>query len=180
MKLNLPNKITFFRILLIPVFLLTLLGGFIAMPEARYAAASIFVLASFTDMLDGYLARRLNLVTTFGKFLDPIADKLLVCSALVCMVEMGNLASWMAIIMISREFLISGFRIVAAEKGSVIAASLWAKIKTAMQMLMVTLVLLNIQNTVASAVCEFLKWLAVIFSVISAVDYIYKNREVFK
>ncbi len=168
---------------MIPLFLLALLGGFFSPQVSRCTAIIIFIIASVTDWLDGYLARRLNLVTAFGKLMDPIADKLLVSSALVSMVQLGDIAAWMVIIIISREFIISGIRLVAAEKGNIIAASTWAKIKTAVQMLMIIMVLSKgaiIQdNQVFDAVCELMKWLSAAFTLISAYDYIYKNKGIF-
>lgn len=139
--MNLPNKLTVLRVILIPFFVLALLaaGGNIQM--LRYLAAAIFIVASLTDMLDGKIARKYNLVTNFGKFMDPLADKLLVCSALICLVELGQLPAWMVIIIVSREFIISGFRLVAAEQGIVIAASYWGKFKTTFQMIAVILMM---------------------------------------
>ena len=155
MKMNLPNKLTIFRIILIVPFVILLLGSangwgwFNAifggiMEYIDYIAVAIFIIASFTDMLDGKIARKYNLVTNFGKFMDPLADKLLVCSALICLVEMGRLPAWIVIVIIAREFIISGFRLVASDNGIVIAASYWGKFKTVSQMIMVVLLLLNI------------------------------------
>ena len=131
--MNLPNKLTVLRVCMVPVFVVFMLwNGFGT--ASKYVAAAIFILASMTDWLDGYLARKNNLVTDFGKFMDPIADKLLVCSALICLVEKGALAAWIVIIIIGREFIISGFRLIAAENGVVIAANYWGKFKTVSQM----------------------------------------------
>ncbi len=129
--MNLPNKLTILRVILIPFFVVFLLGAETFGPWSVYVALAIFVIASLTDMLDGKIARKYNLVTNFGKFMDPLADKLLVVSALVCYVDMGRIPSWIVLIIIAREFIISGFRLVAAESGIVIAASYWGKIKTA-------------------------------------------------
>lgn len=183
--MNLPNKITMARILMIPVFLAVLLGGFLGPAASRYAAAGIFAAASLSDWLDGFLARRLNLVTTFGKFMDPIADKLLVAAALIVLAELGSIAAWMVVVMISREFIISGIRLVAAEQGRVIAASSWAKLKTAIQMITIITLLIAHDGllrdfAVLTAVCELLKWLSVVLTIMSAYDYIYKNRDLFK
>ena len=123
MSMNLPNKLTMFRVVLIPVFIVVLMSGLIAEPASRYIAVVIFCIASFTDYLDGHIARKYNLVTNFGKFMDPLADKLLVSAAMICMIELGMLPAWVVIIIISREFIITGFRLIAAEGGLVIAAS---------------------------------------------------------
>ena len=138
--MNTPNKLTILRVILIPffvLFLLTDLGG----EYSNYIALAIFAAASLTDLLDGKIARKYHLVTNFGKFMDPLADKLLVCSALICFVEMGVLPAWMVIVIISREFIISGFRLVASDNGVVIAASYWGKFKTVSQMAMTLLLI---------------------------------------
>ena len=118
--MNLPNKLTILRVIMIPFFVLALLYDGGENQTLRYVAAAIFIIASLTDMLDGKIARKYNLVTNFGKFMDPLADKLLVCSALICMIELRELPAWMVIIIISREFIISGFRLVASDNGVVI------------------------------------------------------------
>ena len=128
--MNLPNKLTVLRVIMIPFFVAALLYDGGANQNMRYVAAALFIIASLTDMLDGKIARKYNLVTNFGKFMDPLADKLLVCSALICMIELRELPAWMVIIIISREFIISGFRLVASDNGVVIAASYWGKFKT--------------------------------------------------
>ncbi len=176
MSMNLPNKLTMFRVVLIPVFIIVLMTGLIAEPMSRYIGTLIFCVASFTDYLDGHIARKYNLVTNFGKFMDPLADKLLVSSALICMIEMGILPAWIVIIIISREFIITGFRLIAAEGGLVIAASWWGKIKTVTQMAMIILLLLGVQGIVATV----LIFLATLFTVISGVDYIVKNISVLR
>ena len=191
MKMNLPNKLTIFRVILINPFVILLLGsangwgwfqaifgGIIEYVD--YIAVAIFVIASFTDMLDGKIARKYNLVTNFGKFMDPLADKLLVCSALICLVEMGRLPAWIVIIIIAREFIISGFRLVASDNGIVIAASYWGKFKTVSQMIMVILLLLNIQNTFFQILGTVFVWIALILTVVSLVDYVVKNIGVLK
>ena len=126
--MNTPNKLTIARMIIVPflvIFLLTGWGG-----EAnRYISLTLFVVASVTDWFDGYLARKNNLVTNFGKFMDPLADKLLVCSAMICMIDLKRLSAWFVIIIIAREFIISGFRLIAAENGIVIAANYWGKFK---------------------------------------------------
>lgn len=174
--MNLPNKLTVLRVCMVPVFVVFMLWSNLG-AAGRYIAALIFILASMTDWLDGYLARKNNLVTDFGKFMDPIADKLLVCSAMICLVEQGLLASWMVIVIIGREFIISGFRLVASDKGIVIAASYWGKFKTVFQMIMVILLILNlggIWNTIA----QVITWIALILTVISLADYLKKNWSV--
>lgn len=176
MSMNLPNKLTIFRVILIPVFIIALMSGIIPEPVNRYVGVVIFCVASFTDYLDGHIARKYNLVTNFGKFMDPLADKLLVSSALICMIELGFLPAWIVIIIISREFIITGFRLIAAEGGLVIAASWWGKIKTVTQMLMIILVLFGVGGIIG----KILIILATVFTIISGVDYIVKNIGVLK
>ena len=175
--MNLPNKLTIFRVILIPFFVFFLLTDVLG-ASGDYLALVIFIVASLTDMLDGKIARKYNLVTNFGKFMDPLADKLLVCSALICMIELGQLPAWMVIIIISREFIISGFRLVASDNGVVIAASYWGKFKTTFQMIGVVLLILNIPAL--SMVTDIVIWIAVALTVISLVDYIVKNAGVLK
>lgn len=174
--MNLPNKLTILRVILIPFFVLSLMvfGGRIQL--LRYLAASIFIVASLTDMLDGKIARKYNLVTNFGKFMDPLADKLLVCSALICLVELGQLPAWMVIVIVSREFIISGFRLVAAEQGIVIAASYWGKFKTTFQMIAVILMIVNLP--VLGLLTSACTWIALILTIVSLVDYLMKNHKV--
>lgn len=176
--MNLPNKLTILRVIMIPFFVMFLLmeGG--TNTTYRYLAATIFIVASLTDLLDGHIARKYNLVTNFGKFMDPLADKLLVCSALICMVELKQLPAWMVIVIISREFIISGFRLVASDNGVVIAASYWGKFKTTFQMAAVVLLIFNFQSL--SMVTSAVVWIAVALTVISLVDYIVKNASVLK
>ena len=174
--MNLPNRLTVLRVCMVPVFVVFMLwNGFGS--SAKYVAAVIFILASMTDWLDGYLARKNNLVTDFGKFMDPIADKLLVCSAMICLVEKGALPAWIVIIIIGREFIISGFRLVASDKGVVIAASYWGKFKTVSQMLMVILLILDLGG-VFHTIAQVLMWIALVLTVVSLVDYMVKNRSV--
>jgi CDP-diacylglycerol--glycerol-3-phosphate 3-phosphatidyltransferase len=174
--MNLPNKLTILRVIMIPFFVLFLLldGG--ANVTYRWIAAAIFIIASFTDMLDGMIARKYGLVTNFGKFMDPLADKLLVCSGLICFTALGQLAAWIVIIIISREFIISGFRLVASDNGVVIAASKWGKFKTVSQMIMSVLLIVNIP--LLSPVTIIFIWIATILTVVSLVDYIAKNYKV--
>lgn len=141
-----------------------------------YASVVLFVVASLTDLLDGKIARRYNLVTNFGKFMDPLADKLLVSSALICLTAQGSLAAWISIIIISREFIISGFRLVAADNQVVIAASYWGKFKTTFQMIMVCLMIANIDAL--AVLTQVVMWIAVILTVISLIDYLVKNKSV--
>lgn len=174
--MNLPNKLTLLRVVLIPVFVVLLLleGG--QNYTLRIAALIVFCVASFTDFLDGQIARRNNLVTNFGKFMDPLADKLLVCSALICMIELGQLPSWYVITVIAREFIISGFRLVAADNGIVIAASWWGKFKTTFQMLTVILLILNIPAL--HTVTMIIAGIAFVLTLVSLLDYIMKNLKV--
>ena len=174
--MNLPNKLTVLRVIMIPffVFFLLLEGG--ANSTWRYVAAAIFIVASLTDLLDGKIARKYNLVTNFGKFMDPLADKLLVCSALICLIQLGQLPAWMVIIIISREFIISGFRLVASDNGWVMAASYWGKFKTTFQMIAVILLIINIPAL--SLVTQICVWIALILTVVSLIDYIAKNHKV--
>ena len=176
MSMNLPNKLTLFRVILIPVFIIALMSGILPEPVNRYVGVIIFCVASFTDYLDGHIARKYNLVTNFGKFMDPLADKLLESSALICMIELGFLPAWIVIIIISREFIITGFRLIAAESGLVIAASWWGKIKTVTQMFMIIFVLLGAGGIIGTVLIA----LATVFTVISGVDYIVKNIGILK
>ena len=174
--MNLPNKLTILRVIMIPFFVAALLYDGGANQNMRYVAAALFIIASLTDMLDGKISRKYNLVTNFGKFMDPLADKLLVCSALICMIELRELPAWMVIIIISREFIISGFRLVASDNGVVIAASYWGKFKTTFQMIGVVLLIFNIPAL--STLTTIIVWIALALTVISLVDYIVKNAGV--
>jgi CDP-diacylglycerol--glycerol-3-phosphate 3-phosphatidyltransferase len=148
------------------------------MPYGRYIAGAIFIVAALSDLLDGYIARKHNLVTNFGKFMDPLADKLLVCSALICFVELGLLPAWIVIIIISREFIISGFRLIASDNGIVIAASWWGKLKTNVQMIMSVMLIINLDNAVMNILEQITIYLAVALTIISLVDYMVKNKSV--
>lgn len=177
--MNLPNKLTIFRVILIPFFVFFLLAPYF--PEyGKYIATVIFIAASLTDLADGKIARKYNLVTNFGKFMDPLADKLLVCSALICLVEINKLAAWIVIIIIAREFIISGFRLVASDNGVVIAASYWGKFKTTFQMLMIIALILDFDFYYWGILETVLIWVALILTVVSLIDYIAKNKEVLK
>ena len=175
--MNIANQLTILRVFLIPVFLFVLYV--FDSPTGRLIATLIFVIASLTDWLDGYIARSRNLVTDFGKFMDPLADKLLVAAALIYFVEVGQLSAIIVIVIISREFIISGFRLVAVMNQKVIAASIYGKIKTAVTMVMIIVLLLNINQPVVDFVEVILIFLATLFTVISAIDYIAKNISVF-
>ena len=174
--MNLPNKLTIFRVILIPFFIVFLLIPIT--PYDKWIALGIFIFASLTDLLDGKIARKYNLVTNFGKFMDPLADKLLVCSALICLIDLEKIPSWMVIIIIAREFIISGFRLVAADNGVVIAASYWGKFKTTFQMTAVCLLIADIGAI--QMVTTIVTWIAVILTVVSLADYLIKNKAVMK
>ena len=174
--MNLPNKLTMFRVILIPFFIVFLLVP--VTPYDKWIALSIFIVASLTDLLDGKIARKYNLVTNFGKFMDPLADKLLVCSALICLIELDRIPSWMVILIIAREFVISGFRLIAADNGVVIAASYFGKFKTTFQMLAVCLMIADIPAL--SLVTDIVLWAAVVLTVVSLADYLIKNKDVMK
>lgn len=179
--MNLPNKITVLRVVLIPFFIVCMMLTF---PFSKWIALAIFVVASVTDFIDGYLARSMNLVTNFGKFMDPLADKMLVTSAMILFVATKEIPAWIVIVIIAREFAISGFRLLAAEKGVVIAASWWGKIKTATTMVMLIVLMFNnaaaISGTVITVIEQILIYASLIFTVFSLVDYMVKNIHVIK
>lgn len=175
--MNLPNKLTILRVIMIPFFLVFMLTDFTG-ENGKYIALLLFVVASFTDFLDGYIARKYHLVTNFGKFMDPLADKLLVGAALVSFVELGDLAAWIVIVIISREFIISGFRLVASDNGVVIAASYWGKFKTVSQMIMIILLILDFQTSAFIILENIFIYLALILSLVSLIDYMIKNKSV--
>ena len=177
--MNLPNKLTVLRVILIPFFVVFLLlspGNDLF----KWISLAIFIIASLTDMLDGKIARKYNLITDFGKFMDPLADKLLVCSAMICLIDLGKIPSWVVVIIIAREFIISGFRLVAADNGRVIAASYWGKFKTTFQMIMVILMIADLGAVVPyyDIVTTVIMWIALILTIISLCDYIIKNKDV--
>ncbi len=185
--MNLPNKLTVFRVILVVPFVVLLLGqeagwGWYdalfggVLEYMNWVSMIIFVVASLTDLLDGKIARKHNLVTNFGKFMDPLADKLLVCSALICLIELGRIPAYIVVIIIAREFIISGFRTLAADNGIVIAASMWGKYKTTFQMIMVILMLVNIPAL--QVVTTIVMWIATVLTVVSLADYIYKNKSI--
>ncbi|MBO4901455.1 MAG: CDP-diacylglycerol--glycerol-3-phosphate 3-phosphatidyltransferase [Lachnospiraceae bacterium] len=184
--MNLANKLTVFRAAVVPFFVFFLLTGLCG-AAGDWIALAIFIVAAFTDLFDGKLARKYNLVTNFGKFMDPLADKLLVCSALICLVYLDRLEPWIAIIIIAREFIISGFRLIASDQGIVIAASMWGKVKTVIQMIMIGFLIGNVQWAIPVGgmeikpfviVSEILKWTALALTIISLIDYMIKNRQV--
>ena len=176
MKMNLPNKLTILRTVMIPFFILFLYTDWFHGYD-KIIAAVIFIAASLTDMLDGKIARKYNLVTNFGKFMDPLADKLLVCSALIALVDLNKIAAWIVIIIIAREFIISGFRLIAAENGVVIAANYWGKFKTVSQMIMIILLLIDLGG-VFDILEQIFIWLSLALTVISLITYIWQNRSV--
>ena len=173
-KMNLPNKLT---------IIILLLGG-----QAGWfgdntfvtdmIALAIFIIASLTDLIDGKIARKYNLITDFGKFMDPLADKLLVCSAMIALIEMNRIPSWVVIIIIAREFIISGFRLIASDNGVVIAASYWGKFKTTFQMVMICLMIANFPQL--QILTDIIMWIALILTVVSLIDYLVKNKDVMK
>ncbi|MGN0153806.1 MAG: CDP-diacylglycerol--glycerol-3-phosphate 3-phosphatidyltransferase [Lachnospiraceae bacterium] len=185
--MNLPNKLTILRTILIPFFLIAMLcdasyGGFV--PYGNWIALVIFAAASLTDMLDGKIARKYNLVTNFGKFMDPLADKLLVSSALIAFIELGRIPCWIVIVIIAREFIISGFRLVAADNGIVIAAGIWGKVKTAEQMVMICILLADFGSLFPAAADgiyifeNVLIYAALILTIVSLFDYLLHNKGV--
>ena len=175
--MNLPNKLTILRVILVVPFVVFMLAGKCE-GASRWIALAIFIIASLTDTLDGYIARKYHLITDFGKFMDPLADKLLVCSALICLVSLGRLYTWVCIIIIAREFIISGFRLVASDNGIVIAASWWGKIKTVSQMIMIILLIIGFKSTTMKAVTLIVVLASCALTIISLVDYIIKNKQV--
>ena len=173
--MNLPNKLTCLRIIAVPFFIVLYLMGHI------YAATVIFILASATDALDGKIARSRGLVTNFGKIMDPLADKILVISALVVLVQLGDVPGWMLIVILAREFIVAGLRTVAAADGIVIAAGFSGKLKTVTQMIAVPLLLLKNWpcSYIGLPLDQIMLWLCVILTIVSGVEYVYKNKEVF-
>ena len=176
--MNVPNRLTILRVIIIPLFVVVMLCP--AFPYSDYVAGGLFIAACVTDFFDGYLARKYNQVTTFGKFMDPLADKLLVSAALICFLADADSAMpvWAVIVIISREFIISGFRLVASDNGVVIAANYWGKFKTTFQMAAVCLLIVDI--AVLQVLTQIILWIAVILTVVSLVDYLAKNKEVMK
>ena len=174
--MNLPNKLTVLRVIMIPFFVVFMLFDISGAPD-KWIALAIFCVASFTDLLDGKIARKYNLVTNFGKFMDPLADKLLVCTAMICLVSMNKLNVIVVIIIIAREFIISGFRLVASDSGIVIAASYWGKFKTVSQMAMIIVLIADLGGVFA-VIGTVLIWVSLILTIISLIDYVAKNKQV--
>lgn len=174
--MNLPNKLTMFRVILIPFFVVFMMVDITS--ADKWIALAIFVVASLTDLLDGKIARKYNLVTNFGKFMDPLADKLLVCSALICLVALYRVPAWIVIVIIAREFIISGFRLIAADNGVVIAASYWGKFKTTFQMVMICLMIVDMEAL--ALITDIVMWAALVLTVVSLADYLVKNKDVMK
>lgn len=174
--MNLPNQITLIRVILVPVFVVIMLID--GIPYNDIIACTIFCVACASDFVDGYLARKWNLVTNFGKFADPLADKLLVSTALICLVELDRLPSWVVIIIISREFIISGLRLIAVDNGIVIAANYWGKVKTVVQMFMCIFLIVNFDNKFFNTAEQILILASVALTIISLVEYMYANRKV--
>lgn len=172
--MNIANKLTVFRVVLVPFFVVFMLTSFT--PYNRWIAFAIFCIATITDKLDGTIARKYNMITDFGKFMDPIADKLLVCSALICLTSLGEIPSWIVIIIIGREFAISGIRLVAADNGVTIAATWWGKSKTISQMAMIIIMLMKIPELYVFS--QVIMYISLALTVISLIDYIAKNRKV--
>lgn len=181
--MNLPNKLTILRAIMIPFFLVFL---YMSVMEGydfgwfKWVALGVFIAASLTDMLDGKIARKYNLVTNFGKFMDPLADKLLVCSALIALSDIGRMPAWIVIVIIARDFIISGFRLVAAEKGVVIAAGWSGKIKTTVQMIMVCFLVADLGGKVFYVIDQVLIYLALVLTIVSLLDYLVHNKAVLK
>ncbi len=180
MPMNLPNKLTILRIVLIPFFVFFMLTEIV--PYTFWIAEIIFIVASLTDTADGMIARKYNLITNFGKFMDPLADKMLVSSAFICLVALQRIPAWIVIVIIGREFIISGFRLVASDNGIVIAASYWGKFKTTFQMLAIIVLILNLGETYPAMhiIEQILIYVALILTIVSLVDYIAKNLDVLK
>ena len=173
--MNTPNKLTVLRVVMIPFFVFFLLTDF--GNWGKWTAFAIFIVASLTDTLDGYLARKNNQITNFGKFMDPLADKLLVCSAMICMIELGRIPSWVVVVIIGREFVISGFRLIASDNGVVIAANIWGKLKTTCQMIMIIVLIANLGGFFVY-IEQFLIYLSLVLTIISLVTYLWENRKV--
>lgn len=188
--MNLANKITLARVILVPVFIILIMAsqipglaglvadGTISQNVLNWCALAVFIIASMTDFLDGYIARKYNMISNFGKFMDPLADKLLVCSALICLLALGRINVFLVLIIIARDFIISGFRLVASDKGVVIAANMWGKVKTTMQMVMIGFMIPNLP--LFYWICVILSWVVLFLTVYSLMDYLIRNRGVLK
>ena len=177
--LNIANRLTLLRVLMVPLYVYFYLDShLIPAPYNQIVALVIFVVACFTDYLDGHLARARHLVSNFGKFMDPLADKLLICSALICFVESGEMAAWVVVILIGREFIISGFRLVAATEGVVIAADIWGKSKTVVQMIAVIMLLVPYEAQWFYVMQQVMVYASAVLTVISVVNYMKNNWQV--
>lgn len=174
--MNLPNKLTILRVIMIPFFLVALMVE--SIPYGKWIALALFCIASLTDMLDGKIARKYNLITNFGKFMDPLADKLLVSSAMIALIELGRIPAWVVIVIIAREFIISGFRLIASDNGVVIAAGWWGKVKTVVQMFMIIILICSFGGDVVSVIENIFIYAALALTIISLVDYLVKNKSV--
>ena len=176
--MNLPNKLTMLRVILIPFFVFFFYATFI--PGNNWIALGIYIVACLTDMADGKIARKYNLITTFGKFMDPLADKVLVITALILFTEDGRMSAIALIVIVAREFIVSGFRLIAVDKGIVIAAGMWGKVKTVVQMVMAITLLVHLDYTWFYVTEQVLIWLSVALTIISLIDYLVHNRQVLK
>ena len=173
--MNLPNKLTVLRVILVPFFVAFLLLSK-SSESLKWIALVLFIAASLTDLLDGKIARKYNLVTTFGKFMDPLADKVLTISGMICLIELGRIPSWIVVIIVAREFIISGFRLIATEHGIVIAANYWGEWKTTFQMIMIILMIVNLPAL--AMVTQIVMWIALALTIISLITYIQQNMDV--
>ena len=176
--MNLPNKLTIARMCMVPLFMIALM---INTPASRLIATVIFALASLTDMLDGQIARKYNMVTNFGKLMDPLADKVLTAAAMICLVELGDLAAWIAVVIIFREYLITGLRSVAASENIVVAANIWGKVKTVCQMIALMLLMVKPQiiDLCGINIGLWLMYVAVALTIYSGLDYVLKlNKQI--
>lgn len=188
--MNLANKITLARVILVPVFVVLIMAsqipglaglvanGTLSQNVLNWCALAVFIIASVTDFLDGYIARKYNMISNFGKFMDPLADKLLVCSALICLLALGRINVFLVLVIIARDFIISGFRLVASDKGVVIAANMWGKVKTTMQMIMIGFMIPDWDAV--HIICVILAWVVLFLTVYSLMDYLIRNRHVLK
>jgi len=188
--MNLANKITLMRVIMVPVFIVLLMAsqipglsglvesGVLSQPVLNWCALVVFIIASVTDFFDGYIARKYTMISNFGKFMDPLADKLLVCSALICLLALGRINVFLVLVIIVRDFIISGFRLVASDKGVVIAANMWGKVKTTMQMVMIGFMIPDM--AVFHWICVILSWIVLFLTVYSLMDCLIRNRHVLK
>ncbi len=188
--MNLANKITLMRVILVPVFIILIMAsqitglstlienGSLSQMVLNWCALAVFIIASVTDFFDGYIARKYNMISNFGKFMDPLADKLLVCSALICLLALGRINVFLVLIIIARDFIISGFRLVASDKGVVIAANMWGKVKTTMQMIMIGFMIPGLE--VFYWINVALGWIVLFLTVYSLIDCLVKNSHILR